>query len=77
MVTEEEISIRQLTTEKMKQESLKQREQRVSYQRAMGMIFDRFSNDEVCPKCNENPCTCGFRALKDKEDKLRDIRGGM
>ena len=49
----------------------------MSYQRAMGMIFDRFSNDDVCPKCNENPCTCGFRALKDKEDKLRDIRGGM
>ena len=43
----------------------------------MGMIFDRFSPEDECPKCGNNPCTCGFRALKDKEDKLRDIRGGM
>tara|TARA_A100001035_G_C27777824_1_gene500028 strand:- start:2488 stop:2673 length:186 start_codon:yes stop_codon:yes gene_type:complete len=61
----------------MKKESQKQREQRISYQRAMGMIFDRFSPEDECPKCGNIPCTCGFRALKDKEDRLRDIRGGM
>lgn len=80
MVTEEEISIRQLTTEKMKPESLKQREQRISYQRSIGiresairvegMMHDRFANEEFCEECGNNPCTC-------EEDKLRDIRGGM
>lgn len=58
----------------MLKESQKQREQRISYQRAIGirekgMMHDRFANEE-CEECGNNPCTC-------EEDKLRDIRGGM
>ena len=53
----------------MKQESLKQREQRISYQRAMGMR-ERNMVDNICEECNQYPCVC-------KDKKLIEIRGGM
>lgn len=64
----------------MKQESLKQREQRISYQRSIGireegMMHDRFASEEFCEECGDNPCSC--KTEKDKEDRLREIRGGM
>ena len=63
----------------MNKESLKQREQRIAYQKSMGirtegMMHDRFANEE-CDVCGNNPCTCN--SDKDKEDRLREIRGGM
>ncbi len=64
----------------MKQESQKQREQRVGYQKAMGMMHDRFVGEPECPKCEEMPCVCD----QEKEEELRQskemlclIRGGM
>ena len=63
----------------MLKESQKQREQRISYQRSIGireegMMHDRFANEE-CDVCGDNTCSC--KTEKDKEDKLREIRGGM
>lgn len=68
----------------MLKESQKQREQRISYQRSIGiresairvegMMHDRFANEE-CDVCGNNPCSC--KTEKDKEDRLREIRGGM
>jgi hypothetical protein len=42
--------------------------------RTEGMMHDRFANEE-CDVCGNNPCTCN--SDKDKEDRLREIRGGM
>ena len=53
----------------MKRESLKQREQRISYQQAMGMR-ERNMADEICEECLKDPCVC-------KEKKLIEIRGGQ
>ncbi len=65
----------------MKRESLKQREQRIGYQKAMGMTHDRFADNIICPKCENDPCTCGYYALKDKitdqDKKLNELRGGQ
>jgi len=63
----------------MNKESLKQREQRISYQKSMGirtegMMHDRFANEE-CDVCGNTPCSC--KTEKDKEDRLRELRGGM
>jgi len=62
----------------MNRESLKQREQRIAYQQSMGirqgLMHDRFANEE-CSECGNNPCTCN--SDKEKEDRLREIRGGM
>lgn len=63
----------------MNKESLKQREQRIAYQKSMGirtegLMHDRFANEE-CDVCGSNPCSC--KTEKDKEDTLREIRGGM
>lgn len=42
--------------------------------RTEGLMHDRFANEE-CDVCGDNPCSC--KTEKDKEDTLREIRGGM
>ena len=55
----------------MLKESQKQRDQRISYQQAMGMRTDRnMVDEEVCPECNQDPCVC-------EEKELTELRGGM
>ena len=58
----------------MKQESLKQREQRIGDQVMMGMMHDRQAHD-VCPDCENEPCTC--KADIEKRKKLEEQRGGQ
>lgn len=54
----------------MLKESQKQREQRVSYQKAMGLRGERNMVDNICEVCLQDPCVC-------KDKKLIEIRGGM
>ena len=42
-----------------------------------GLMHDRFANETECPKCEELPCKCDEERDREKEEKLRDIRGGQ
>ncbi len=57
----------------MKYESLKQREHREGYNKAMG-YKERNMADDTCEDCYESPCMC--KELENQR-KLRELRGGM